>query len=171
MLHLLNFITENEIRPNKLLRPEFPAHPFTENGRELEPCQIAIQCAPAIRQGEVNNLKVDNKEHKVNGIVEARTSSINSTKSSFANLHAGENGGASTKPPHPDTKYLSQILSIPKMEEWSDFDDQDWLFSENLQLKRLKDGSPGVEERPQVWAGAIRIESADVCALPYVIPY
>ncbi|OVA03778.1 hypothetical protein BVC80_8843g11 [Macleaya cordata] len=160
------FLHENETRPSKSLKPAFSSQPFTENGRKLEPCQTATQCA-SDRQGASNNLKVDNKEHKVNGIIEAQTSSVNSTKSSFASLHASENGGASSKPPHPDTKYLSQILSIPKMEEWSDFDDQEWLFnSDNLQPKKPKDGSSGVEEKPQVWAEAVRIESADVCALP-----
>ncbi|KAI3996761.1 hypothetical protein MKX01_041061 [Papaver californicum] len=165
------FLHENESRPNKLLKPVLPVHPFVENGRKLEPSQIAIQCATDIKQGPGNNLKVDNKEHKLNGITEARPPSINPTKSSLVSSHASENGVASTKPPHPDAKYLSQILSIPKMEEWSDFDDQDWLFGENIQLKKPRDGSLGVEERPQLWAQAVRIESADVCALPYVIPY
>ncbi|KAI3881998.1 hypothetical protein MKX03_014567 [Papaver bracteatum] len=166
-----NGLPENESRPNKLLKPVLPVHPTVENGRKLEPSQIAIQGAPEIKQGPGHNLKVDNKEHKVNGLTEAQPTSINSTKSSLVSTHASENGVASTKPPHPDAKYLSQILSIPKMEEWSDFDDQDWLFGENTQLKKPRDGSFGVEERPQVWAEAVRIESADVCALPYVIPY
>ncbi|XP_026387807.1 pre-mRNA-splicing factor CWC22 homolog isoform X2 [Papaver somniferum] len=165
------FLHENESRPNKLLKPVLPVHPIVENGRKLEPSQIATQGAPEIKQGPGNNLKVDNKEHKVNGLTEAQPTSINSTKSSLVSSHASENGVASTKPPHPDAKYLSQILSIPKIEEWSDFDDQDWLFGENTQLKKPRGGSFGVEERPQVWAEAVRIESADVCALPYVIPY
>ncbi|XP_076916651.1 uncharacterized protein LOC143576447 [Bidens hawaiensis] len=73
------------------------------------------------------------------------------------------------KPPHPDTKYLTQILSVPKPDPWSGFDDQEWLYSRKAgpASKKLPVNEPEV----QVWSEAKRIESVDVCALPYVIPY
>ncbi|XP_010274072.1 PREDICTED: DEAD-box ATP-dependent RNA helicase 42-like [Nelumbo nucifera] len=165
------FLHDNEIRPNKLPRPSSSSHPFPENGRKLETCQTAIQFT-SDRQGAANNHKVDDKEHKVNGIIQDQPSSAFSAKLSFTTVKANGNGEASTKPSHPDFKYLSQILTVPKMEEWSDFDDQEWLFSsDNLRLEKPKQQSSGVDEITQVWAEALRIESADVCALPYVIPY
>ncbi|XP_071690213.1 uncharacterized protein [Rutidosis leptorrhynchoides] len=75
------------------------------------------------------------------------------------------------KPPHPDTKYLNQILSVPKLDEWCGFDDQEWLLSNKTDRPVSK--KPNMEELQvhQVWSEAKHIESVDVCALPYVIPY
>lgn len=78
-------------------------------------------------------------------------------------------------PPHSDAKYLSHILSIPKIDEWSGFDDQDWLFDKNRSClsKETKVGSCSStsEGDLQVWAKAVHIELVDLYALPYVIPY
>ncbi|XP_043709291.1 glutamic acid-rich protein-like isoform X2 [Telopea speciosissima] len=164
------FLHGSDIQPNKLPRPAFSSHRLTENGKKVYPCQPDIQFT-SDRQGLPNNFKAENKEHKINGIIEVPPASVCSTKEIPA-TQANENGEASTKPLHPDLKYLSQILSVPKMEEWSVFDDQEWLFSSDcLQSKKPKVGSSVVDETPQVWAEALQIESADVCALPYVIPY
>ncbi|XP_010274071.1 PREDICTED: myb-like protein X [Nelumbo nucifera] len=165
------FLHDNEIQPNKLPRPSSSSHPFPENGRKLETCRTAIQFS-SDRQGAANNHKVDDKEHKVNGIIQDRPIPTFSAKPSFTTVKANGNGEAPAKPPHRDLKYLSQILTVPKMEEWSDFDDQEWLFSsDNLRLEKCKQQSSGVDETTQVWGEALQIESADVCALPYVIPY
>uniref|UniRef100_A0A5B6Z104 Putative Electron transport complex protein rnfC isoform 3 n=1 Tax=Davidia involucrata TaxID=16924 RepID=A0A5B6Z104_DAVIN len=164
------FLRDNDVRPNKVPRPT--SHPLTENGRKLEPCQTPIPFT-SDRQGAANNIKVDNREHKLNGIIEVQPPlSTSSTKPLPAITQADQIAEASMKPPHPDSKYLSQVHSVPKMDEWSDFDDQEWLFSSNdTSSKKPKLGYVGVSETPQVWAEALQIESADVCALPYVIPY
>nr|XP_043609422.1 WAS/WASL-interacting protein family member 2-like [Erigeron canadensis]XP_043609423.1 WAS/WASL-interacting protein family member 2-like [Erigeron canadensis]XP_043609424.1 WAS/WASL-interacting protein family member 2-like [Erigeron canadensis] len=74
------------------------------------------------------------------------------------------------KPPHPDTKYLNQVLSVPKLDPWCAFDDQEWLY--NSKTGRPVSEKPTTEElQVQVWSEAKHIESVDVCALPYVIPY
>ncbi|KAJ0810508.1 hypothetical protein HanPI659440_Chr01g0027761 [Helianthus annuus] len=73
------------------------------------------------------------------------------------------------KPPHPDTKYLTQILSVPKLDPWCGLDDQEWLFSSKAGPRSKK--PPMNEPEIQVWSEAKHIESVDVCALPYVIPY
>ncbi|KAI3743129.1 hypothetical protein L1987_60832 [Smallanthus sonchifolius] len=73
------------------------------------------------------------------------------------------------KPPHPDTKYLNQILSVPKPDQWCGSDDQEWLFSSKAGPTSKK--PPINELEVQVWSEAKHIESVDVCALPYVIPY
>lgn len=73
------------------------------------------------------------------------------------------------KPPHPDTKYLSRILTVPKLDQWCGDDNQEWLFNskEGPTCKKPPTEDPQV----QVWSEAKHIESVDVCALPYVIPY
>nr|GEY72985.1 zinc finger, CCHC-type [Tanacetum cinerariifolium] len=47
------------------------------------------------------------------------------------------------KPPHPDTKYLSQILSVPKPDQFCGDDDLEWLFNR-------KEGKKPPAEDPQV---------------------
>ncbi|PON55613.1 hypothetical protein PanWU01x14_186810 [Parasponia andersonii] len=79
---------------------------------------------------------------------------------------------ALARPPHPDSKYLSQIYAVPTMEEWSEYNDDEWLFGSNTsEPKKAKVEPSAVEETPQVWSEGRQIESADIFALPYVIPY
>lgn len=78
---------------------------------------------------------------------------------------------APRRPPHPDSKYLSQILTVPKVGHWSENDDQEWLFSKKGPPDKAKLELAGVKEELRVWSEAVHIESADVYALPYVIPY
>ncbi|KAI8538110.1 hypothetical protein RHMOL_Rhmol09G0076900 [Rhododendron molle] len=272
------FLHETDIRPSKMPRPS--PHPSTENGRKLVPCRPPMLSSSDCL-GPPNNLKLDNKEHKVNGVIGAHSLSLSSKRSSaippadqtaqdsMKPLHpdskyfsktssaippadqivqdfvkpthpdskylsktssaiapadqivqasvkpphpeskhlrkkssaippadqivqasmkppppdskylSKKSSGippadqileASKKPPHPDSKYLDQVLSVPKLKEWSDFDDQEWLFSSRNGRSSEKPDA-GSSEIPRVWAEALRIESADVCALPYVIPY
>ncbi|GFY82559.1 hypothetical protein Acr_02g0007990 [Actinidia rufa] len=203
------FLHDIDVRPNKMPRPN--PQPSTENGRKLELCQNPILIT-SDRLGPPNNIKANNTEHKINGVIEAQPLFLSkkslsdqfaqdatkpphhgvieaqpfliSKKLSSASLQADQIAQASTKPPnhgadkiaqasmkppHPDSKYLSLILSVPKMDEWSDFDDQEWLFSSKT--CSAKPPNVGSAEAPRVWAEALQIESADVCALPYVIPY
>lgn len=166
------FFHATDIRPNKLPRliSSHSSHPLIENGMVLEPCQTPVKLTSDWQ--EVASNPTVEKKHKVNGIIEAPPISIPSRKhSSVAPVQADKVTKTSAKPPHPDTKYLSQILSVPKMEEWSEFDDQEWLFSsDETRLKEPKEVSVAIET-PQVWDVAMQIDSADVCALPYVIPY
>ncbi|XP_022761859.1 ankyrin repeat domain-containing protein 11-like [Durio zibethinus] len=163
------FFHVDDIKPNKLPRIS-SSHPLTDNGRTLETCQ-APNPLTSDSQGAGNSHKVNNKDRKVNGIIEAKLLSVSPTKHLSASPQATQIDEVSIKPPHPDLKFLSQVLSVPKMEEWSDFDDQSWLFHSNeSQSKKLKVGFSEIDES-QVWAEALRIQSADVCALPYVIPY
>ncbi|XP_057514303.1 uncharacterized protein LOC130796040 [Actinidia eriantha] len=106
------------------------------------------------------------------GVIEAQPLFVSKKLSSLANTQADQIAQASMKPPHPDSKYLSLIRSVPKMDEWSYFDDQEWLFSSKARSAKPPNvGSAEAAEAPRVWAEALQIESADVCALPYVIPY
>ena len=139
----------------------------------MEPCQIFLLNA-SDRQGSATNVKLDNKMRKINGIIEAVPSVISSNKTLTATgtVPADPVTEASAKPPHPDTKYLSQVYSIPKTEVWSDFDDQEWLFGSGCSQERkpvVKSSEAG--DTLQVWAEAVHIEPADIFALPYVIPY
>lgn len=82
---------------------------------------------------------------------------------------------ASMRPPHPDTKYLKQILTVPKMEQWSGLDDQEWLSNgtkDDPHLKKTtRDDALRDNRELEVWSEAKHLESVDICALPYVIPY
>ncbi|KAL5784304.1 hypothetical protein ACOSQ2_006696 [Xanthoceras sorbifolium] len=179
------FVHVNDVKPNKLPRLTSSSHPskennkwpevtssslsLTGNGKILECCQTSALLT-SDSQGTSNSIKADNKELKVNGIIVSPALSVSAAKPTTA--QTDQIAEASLKPPHPDSKYLSQVLSVPKMEEWFDFDDQEWLFHNNdFHSKKPKVGYSGDDETPQVWAEAVPIESADVCALPYVIPY
>ncbi|KAI3746930.1 hypothetical protein L6452_09372 [Arctium lappa] len=82
---------------------------------------------------------------------------------------------ASMRPPHPDTKYLKQILAVPKMEQWSGLDDQEWLSNSSKDdphfKKTTRDDALQDNKELEVWSVAKHLESVDICALPYVIPY
>ncbi|MED6130786.1 hypothetical protein PIB30_003807 [Stylosanthes scabra] len=162
----------NDNWPSKLPRPS-SSHLFTENGRILEPCQVSVPNASDRQGGAATNVKIENKEGKINGIIDTQPIEVPSNKSRTAPPVPAEPViEATVKPPHPDAKYLSQVYSIPKMEEWSGFDDQEWLFgSSNSQETRPVVGSSEVAEPHQVWAEGFHIEPVDVFALPYVIPY
>ncbi|KAK4266619.1 hypothetical protein QN277_027511 [Acacia crassicarpa] len=157
--------------PSKLPRPSSSPHPFTENGRIVKPFQSSV---PHASDGPVAapNFKVDNKEHKKNGIIGARPPADSLNKPISTTVPADPViEETSAKPPHPDSKYLSQIYSLPKMDEQPDFDDQEWLFgSQSLLDKKPKAESSKIVGTGQVWAEALNIEP-DVYALPYVIPY
>lgn len=162
---------DNGIRPNKLPRPVSSSLQVMENGRKLEPCHTAGHLESK-GQGGVHSCKVDMKEHKRNGLMEVQKPIVCSSGPLLTKARITENGEASVKPPHPDSKYLNQILSVPKLEDcFDDFVDQEWLFNGDcMQSRKPKVDSPEVDGT-QVWAEALHIESADLTALPYVTPF
>ncbi|KAK8491329.1 hypothetical protein V6N13_009029 [Hibiscus sabdariffa] len=163
------FFHVDDVKPNKLPKIS-SSQPLTGNGKTLEPCQAPILTLD--RKGPGTSLKVENKERKANGIVEAQLSSVSPAKHLSSSAQASQINEVSIKPPHPDSKYLSQVLTVPKMEEWSEFDDQSWLFqSTEPQSKKPKVGFSEIDKPQQVWAEALQIESVDIYACPYVIPY
>lgn len=194
----LNFFTGNGFLPHKVPMGTF-SHLSTENGK-CEPLQAAIQGTSkrprATNNGEVdvkgaNDIKGHERPSvtltktlsstaqvtRRNGEPLAKQSDSKSdngngepfVKQSDPKSNIG-NGELFTKLPHPDSKYLSQILSVPEIGELCDCD-QEWLFnSNNLQAKKPKMSSL-TEGSPQVWEQTLQINFADVFALPYVIPY
>lgn len=117
-----------------------------------------------------NNTKTENKERKVNGVTEAQPLSVSPMKAKPA---TDQTPKPSVRPPHPDAKYLSQIYSVPKIEDFLGYEDdneEDWLFG-CVSKKPKVEPSNSEEEMPLVWAEARQIESADIFALPYVVPY
>lgn len=154
-----------------------------QNGRNLKSNQFNNLTA-AERQEAVSKSKfdgdsriddsrgpeLDKRASSINGLAELKRHGA-SLRSPAAPGQIKEIAETRVKPPHPDAKYLSEILSVPKV-EWSDVDDQNWLFSSEDRLaKKPKMVSTMIEESKQVWAEALQIKSADVTALPYVIPY
>lgn len=72
------------------------------------------------------------------------------------------------KQPHPDNKYLSQLHCLPSTQDFSEYIDQDWLF--NVDHVRRKTVTLEAAESRQVWSDAQLIDTADVIAMPYVVP-
>lgn len=133
------------------------SHPFAESEGKT-----AIQALDAFH-------KMHKKESRMNGPLEGIKTS--SSMPSSASLKGKEKVATTTKPPHPDLKYLSQILAVPEV-EWPQCDEQEWLFDhKDSQAKRPKLASSETQWTKQVWSEAVELESADVTALPYVIPY
>ncbi|KAL3517842.1 hypothetical protein ACH5RR_020431 [Cinchona calisaya] len=159
-----------------------PQQPVAENGRKSQSYNLnaaerqGAACNPKLsdKESRCNGFvvpKLDERASKINGLVELKKPSTSSMVLPSAPLQHKEVIETLVKPPHPDAKYLSEILSVPKV-EWSDVDEQKWLFnSEGHHRKKPKYVSPMIKESKQVWAEALQIESADVTALPYVIPY
>lgn len=143
----------------------------------MELCQISTKISPP-RAEQTNKVKVNREEKKINGIKGAAHSSHNSSvhpplSSAQAELLLAE-ASSLLKLPHPDSKFLSEILKVPKLDELSDLDDdQAWLFSRNKQnFKKSSGGRSFVfEGTPEVWGESLHIESADIYAMPYVFPY
>ncbi|KAM3289259.1 myb-like protein X [Capsicum chacoense] len=131
------------------------------------------------KHGVATDIEVGNKERGANGTIggqpltmsKPKTSALPKLKASSVSPGADEIAEASKRPPHPDSKYLNQILSVPKMEEWSGFDDQEWLFGSKSTPVRKPNAYPDEVKDHRVWSEALQIDSADVCALPYVLPY
>ncbi|KAJ6751351.1 hypothetical protein OIU85_001844 [Salix viminalis] len=174
------FLHANDIKPNKLPRPASSLPLSAEMGRMPGTCQDPTAAIRG-KQEAVKSDKVDTKGHEINGLIEAQALSISSTtqllsvslmKPFHSTAQTDQIAEVSRKQPHPDSKYLPEVLAVPKMEDCSDFEGQEWLFqSANSQEKKPEVGFSGVEKTPLVWSEALHIESGDVYALPYVIPY
>ncbi|URE45657.1 hypothetical protein MUK42_36337 [Musa troglodytarum] len=164
------FSNENNLRPNKFPKTDPSSHLREENGRTLESSHVDAACS-SLKLEAINNVLVekpiDNKEHKINGKARAQTFSDRSRHPVAAD--SGATGKAYTIP-HPDSVHLGKIYSIPKVDEWPEYDDQEWLFSSCHLLQKPKTQLGG-DELPQVWSEVLRIESEDIVALPYVIPF
>ncbi|XP_057766229.1 uncharacterized protein LOC130986742 [Salvia miltiorrhiza] len=188
------FLHESEIRPNKMQRSA--PHQLTENGRKLDPFQTPTK--PSHDKHAVpNSARVDNRE-RVNGFTVAHKPSPQKPKSSAAAMVSNQVSEASKvprhdppsvnktlkvpkledliaetsrRPPHPDSKFLAEVLTVPKVEDWSELDYQDWLFTEKGHAGKHKVESVRDKDDQHVWSEAVHIESADICAMPYVVPY
>uniref|UniRef100_A0A0A9GD18 DNA binding protein n=1 Tax=Arundo donax TaxID=35708 RepID=A0A0A9GD18_ARUDO len=170
--HEMNGYLQNhhDMRPTKLLRPAL-SNNRVENGTSSH---VAAQLS-SVKPEAMNIEKAERfhkKVEKINGNQEAQRSSVDSGPRDP--VVAYENGTPSRKSPHPDCKYLSQIHSIPEapqMTEWSEHDGEDWLFDQGSTQSRKPDSEPEADGVPQVWAQSLKIDPADVIALPYVIPF
>uniref|UniRef100_A0A0E0LX41 Uncharacterized protein n=1 Tax=Oryza punctata TaxID=4537 RepID=A0A0E0LX41_ORYPU len=107
----------------------------------------------------------DSKECYNNGVTGSHHLKEPKTSVSSSNQKSNQ---VSLKPPHPDDKYLSQVYSIPAMDDWSECIDQGWLLSRGS--VDWKSEILEAAESPRVWAEARPIDSADVVALPYIVP-
>lgn len=168
------FLHENDARPSKIPRLTSSSQPPV-NDRALN-LHLDAPFSLSLKDGAMNNMKpdrtLDNNERKINGIANSQQLAIEARPPSARGPL--ENGDVSLKLPHPDSKYLHQIYTVPKMEAWSEADDLDWLFECRDSQQKPKTTKHEAENVPafQVWAEATRIDdSADAFALPYVVPF
>ncbi|XP_072971392.1 uncharacterized protein [Typha angustifolia] len=159
---------ENDVRPSKYPRIP-PSNAHSENRRKLH---LHTAIPSSIKPNFINNIKaerhIDDNGCNVNGTAEAQCSSTDLRPP--VSVAANENGDVFAKPSLLDSKYLRQVYSVPNMEVWSEYENEDWLFnSSNFSTKPTEKFEE--DETFQVWAQALRIESADVFALPYVTPF
>ncbi|KAL7154282.1 hypothetical protein ABFS83_04G224000 [Erythranthe nasuta] len=124
------------------------------NGNSTKPTNVKPNSGPVVENGR----KLDN------GALDGKTSM--SSRPLSVSVKARKEKKVKKPNNHPDLKYLSQILTVPKVDP-PRFDDQDWLFG--YKAKRPKLGSESTHKH--VWAEAIELGAADIIALPYVIPY
>ncbi|XP_042045765.1 trihelix transcription factor GTL2-like isoform X2 [Salvia splendens] len=147
---------ESEIRPKKMQRPT--PHHLTENGRKLDPFQTPTKSSHD-KHAVPNSARVDDRERLTNGFTEAYKPSPQMPKPSAASIvrnHIAEASNVpphdppsvntslkvpniedliaetSRRPPHTDSQYLADVLTIPKVEDWFELDHQDWLFTEKV---------------------------------------
>ncbi|GMH20399.1 hypothetical protein Nepgr_022240 [Nepenthes gracilis] len=149
------FLHDADIQCSKLPKLVSFDHPVTENGRKYEAGAVMIHSTSTAKN-----------DHKINGIIEAQRTDA-STSLPFSYVKTEKIQSLSHKQPHPDAKFLSQLLSVPKMEKWPEYDGQDWLFGS----KKTEVGCFHADGEQQVQSHALYLESADVFALPYVLPY
>ncbi|KAJ0249610.1 hypothetical protein HA466_0150800 [Hirschfeldia incana] len=167
------FLYENGSRPNKIQRPVASPVSSVENGRKLGGTQTLPKPVSELQGPVCSNPEV--KEHGVNGFTDSQESKNRPATSS---VKVKENGESSSKKrPHPDLKYLDLILNVPQREELCEVgenEEQEWLFGQSgvkLLKKPRTDSTTSLDESLQVWNQALRIESADLVALPYVVPF
>ncbi|ONK71628.1 uncharacterized protein A4U43_C04F10660 [Asparagus officinalis] len=164
------FLHEPQIdgRPNKLQRTSASSNSTVENGRPLE-------LIPNTKLEAINHFKnergLDNNGNHLNGKVKIQPSDVCRPPivPPPITVDSSKKDQIPSIKPHPDTKYLSTIYSVPKMVELMESDEQDWLFSSESPRSSTKLKADGAT--PQVWAKGQQIEAADIFALPYVIPY
>ncbi|RZS09921.1 hypothetical protein BHM03_00041053, partial [Ensete ventricosum] len=166
--HICFVLTEKDSQLNKFQRTT-PSPDLVENGRTVDLSDVACSSIKpeAINNIKARNLPVDIKEHTVNGTRVAH-SSPDGLRPPAVVVNA--NVQDSTKAPHPDSKYLSEIYSLPKIYDVPEYDDQEWLLG-SCHCQSTPKLKLSADETPQVWAEAVRIESEDVLALPYVTPF
>ncbi|KAM7258638.1 hypothetical protein ACFE04_014379 [Oxalis oulophora] len=157
------FLHANDSKPNKLPRLIPSSDRSIQNGRTVELNHMPTTCT-SDKQGAANYIISENKkDHKPNGIIELQPKHVSPANPSLKTVQADRITEPRIKPPHPDMKYLTEILAVPKLEEMSDFDDQDWLFQKpGPHLKQSE-----AEDPLEVWSEARWIESGDIFALPY----
>lgn len=175
------FLHENEAKSQKLPRPTSTSHHLTENGRILDLSQTPSKFL-SDRRDSLEALKAESKENKVNGILDTKPDPISAVhplpEKSLEDLLAE----AAARSPHPDSKYLDELLAVPKLEELSELErDDDWLFARRWKKPKKEEGgssqvegegsSKVEEETPRIWDKAVSLESADIVALPYVLPF
>lgn len=143
-----------------------------ENGRKLEACQTPLKPVTELQEAMRNP---EAKEQRVNGFIKSQDPK---SHPKITSVKAKENGEASAKKrPHSDLKYLDQILNVPEKEELHEVDEseeQEWLFGQTgvkLSKKPKTDSTSSLDESLQVWNKALSIDSADIVALPYVVPF
>lgn len=167
--YICHDIADANFRPNKIQNTNFST-PLREENRTLESSDLVF---PPLKPEPIGNKlplrTIDQEEHITNGVTKTQSSSALSMYPV-----AAKTGTTNTKvgaTPHPDCVYLNRLYTIPKVDGYPEYDDQEWVFSSCHDRKSNSKLQANANDVPQVWSETIQIESANVLALPYVIPF
>ncbi|XP_042412141.1 DNA ligase 1-like [Zingiber officinale] len=161
------FLDDTNLRPNKVQRTNCSPHLHEENGRTLGSSWIAVpSLKPEATGNKLPTKAVGQNQQMINGISKAQPSSAGLMYPVAVEMNITSKVRAS---PHPDSVFLEQLYTIPKVDEYPEHDNQEWLFSSHHAQKPK--AKLEASEVPHVWSEAMRIELADIVALPYVVPF
>ncbi|BBN05740.1 hypothetical protein MPTK1_3g15600 [Marchantia polymorpha subsp. ruderalis] len=92
-----------------------------------------------------------------------------SSRPSNHNHHIDSNNSGSHRPSKlPD---FSVCDTMPQRTSWSAIDDEEWLSPSSEQVHQKPKAKVEEDTPQQVWADPIYLESVEMYALPYVVPY
>ncbi|XP_042452585.1 bromodomain-containing protein DDB_G0270170-like [Zingiber officinale] len=158
---------DTNFRPNKTQNTNFSTPLCEENGT-LESSDIVF---PRLKPEAIGNKlslnAIDQEECIKNSITKTQSSSALSMYPVAAKTDMTKVGAT----PHPDCVYLDRLYTIPKVDGYPEYDDQEWVFSSCHDRKSNSKLQANANEVPQVWSETIKIESENVLAMPYVVPF
>ncbi|KAG6495510.1 hypothetical protein ZIOFF_043335 [Zingiber officinale] len=146
-----SFHNDTNFRPNKTQNTNFSTPLCEENGT-LESSDIVFPRLKPEAIGNKLSLKaIDQEECIKNSITKTQSSSALSMYPVAAKTDMTKVGAT----PHPDCVYLDRLYTIPKVDGYPEYDDQEWVFSSCHDRKSNSKLQANANEVPQCLARKI----------------
>ncbi|XP_074559786.1 uncharacterized protein LOC141815805 [Curcuma longa] len=163
-----SFLNDTNFRPSKIQNTNFSTPLHEENGTLQSSDIVFPRLKPEAIGNELSLKAIDQQECIKNGTKTQSSSALSmypvAAKTGTINTKVGAT-------PHPDCVYLDRLYTIPKVDGYTEYDDQEWVFSSYHDRKSNSKLQANANDIPQVWSETIKIESENVLALPYVVPF